>query len=182
MEKTTWLDEQVRTALQGFVPVSVDGEKNAILALRYGVERYPTILFANAEGEPILIVVGFRRANAMADHILAVRDDYERLARLAAAAAKRKVDPDAAVALAEFAVGQEAWDQAEGLLRRALRNKKRLPEELLVRAKLSLGEVLSETDRCSEAARVLRDVPSALPEAVVAQHGTVATILGACDG
>jgi thioredoxin:protein disulfide reductase len=60
LDQTTYTDGDVQTALQGVVPVKLDGERQGReAAARYGVRGYPTILFLDAGGHEVARIPGY---------------------------------------------------------------------------------------------------------------------------
>jgi thioredoxin-like negative regulator of GroEL len=181
MAKTTWKDEGVMAALQGFTAFAVDGERERGLASRYRVKTYPTVVFATPDGDPVFIVHGYQRARTMYEHVLAVWKDRERLGGLAARARGKKGEPEAKIELAAFAAEREAFQHAEGLLRSCLEREKKLPGEIAARARVGLAEVLIATDRCKEAGEILAGVPTPVPELVARRHRSVSKRIDDCE-
>lgn len=62
LKKNTFTDKAVSDFFnENFVNVSIDGEKGVgpQLLEQYQVEAYPTLIIANAEGEPVLYTMGY---------------------------------------------------------------------------------------------------------------------------
>lgn len=156
MRQTTWRAPEVLELLEQFVALSVDGDRQRTLVMRYGVSAYPTLVMANPEGAPLLVLRGFQDRRTMREHLERVLARRDELSAWAAAAAARRPDTTALVGLADFALSRGAYDHAERLYRRALQREDRVPEPLSRRARVGLGEVLTRTDRPREAARILR--------------------------
>ena len=66
LDRETYADARVRTALREFVPIKVDAEKGGrAVAEKYGVRGFPTILFVGADGRIIRKVQGYVDADEM---------------------------------------------------------------------------------------------------------------------
>jgi thioredoxin-like negative regulator of GroEL len=154
MARTTWPDGQVVDLLQQFVAVSVDGERSPNLVDRYRVEAYPTIVIAEPEGAPVLILMGFQGPEAMRAHLSAVIADWDSLRGWAVEVANRRADPEALVELADFSRGRAAFFWAERCYRKALRSAAS-ESALSSRARRGLAEVLAATSRSKEARKLL---------------------------
>ncbi len=157
MEKSTWIDPDVVAAMQSYVPLVVDGERDRNLVARYRVEAYPTIVIATAEGAPILTLVGLQTAKQMRSHLDAVSERLDQLASWAGSADSRKPDPEAILGLAEFALERDSGAEAERLFRELLRRKKNLEDTTRIPAQLGLARALIELEECKDADKVLRE-------------------------
>ena len=68
LKRNTFSNEEVATFFNSnFVNVSVDGEKTVgpDLARKYSLEGYPTLIIADAEGNPVLYTVGYIDAGTL---------------------------------------------------------------------------------------------------------------------
>lgn len=66
LERTTWADDGVsRTINAGFVPLHVDGQRDAGLAGRLGVQGFPAVIVLSPEGRIVGRVDGYREPGAM---------------------------------------------------------------------------------------------------------------------
>ena len=68
LKKNTFTDEKVAAFFnENFINISVDGEKSVgpELARKYSIEGYPTLIFTDAEGNPVLYTVGFIDADKL---------------------------------------------------------------------------------------------------------------------
>ena len=156
MRKTTWPDDRVVKLVDRFIALSVDGDRNANLVSRYEVTAYPTIVFAEPGGQPILVLLGYQDAGAMRERLAAVLDHWDDLRDWAVEAADRRPEAAAAlVRLGDFALAGGAHAHAEQCYRRALRQGDSSPAEFSLRARVGLVEVLAVTDRCREAAKLV---------------------------
>jgi thioredoxin-like negative regulator of GroEL len=156
MRKTTWLDDRVVKLVDRFIALSVDGDRNANLVSRYDVTAYPTIVFAEPGGQPILVLLGYQNAGAMRERLAAVLDQWDDLRDWAVDAADRRPEAAAAlVHLGDFALAGGAHAHAERCYRKALRQGESSPAEFSLRARVGLVEVLAATGRCREAARMV---------------------------
>jgi thiol:disulfide interchange protein len=63
MDKTVYPNQQVIDQSQNWVMVKINGEKRADVAKAYGVQGFPTVVFAENTGKPIEILPGFAKAN-----------------------------------------------------------------------------------------------------------------------
>jgi thiol:disulfide interchange protein len=59
MERTTFVDDEVKRSLTGFVPLKIDVDRQPQVAARYGVEGLPTTLVVDAHGKPVAQAVGY---------------------------------------------------------------------------------------------------------------------------
>ncbi len=95
-----------------FLKMDADAPVSFELKSKYGVKGYPTIVFANADGEEVARVVGSRRAKAF------VQEMRKALKSKSVSFAQRKIkadsqkDPEAAFEMAELAFGQEDYSLA----------------------------------------------------------------------
>ena len=64
MDAEVYTDATVVNLSKHFRCVKVDGDKRKDLVARYHVRGYPTIIFADAQGEERHRVVGYKNANA----------------------------------------------------------------------------------------------------------------------
>ena len=156
MQRSTWRDGGVLTLIDDFVALSVDGDRNANLVSRYDVKGYPTIVLAEPGGEPILVLLGYQDAGTLRGQLGAVLGNWDELRALAVEAVGGRSEATALVGLGDFALAGGAHVHAEQCYRRALRQGKALPDDLLLRARVGLIEVLAATDRCREAVRILK--------------------------
>ena len=79
MQRTTWSDGGVLKLIDRFIVVSVDGDRNGNLVSRYDVTAYPTIVFAEPGGEPILVLRGYQDAGTLRGHLGAVLGNWDEL-------------------------------------------------------------------------------------------------------
>ena len=158
MQRTTWVDDRVVKLVDRYIALSVDGDRNVNLVSRYDVTAYPTIVFAEPGGQPILVLRGYQDASAMRERLAAVLDDWDDLRDWAVEAAHDRPEATALVRLGDFALAGGAHAHAEQCYRKALRQGKTLPADLSLSARAGLIEVLAATNRCREAARILKRV------------------------
>jgi thioredoxin-like negative regulator of GroEL len=159
MDRTTWQDPSVVRSLEtAFVALSVDGERNANLTGRYDVAAYPTIVIADAEGRPLLHLLGYRSAEQMTAYLTDVARHWDDLAVWSVRAAGRRPDPSALAALGDFARGHRDYARAERCYRKTLRSRERLDPQRVRETRISLARTLAATDRCKEARKTLADL------------------------
>lgn len=61
LERTTWVDDGVtRVVDSGFVPLKIDGKRDAALADQLGVRGFPAVIVLSSEGRIVGRVDGFR--------------------------------------------------------------------------------------------------------------------------
>lgn len=182
MEETTWKDPEVLALLESFVPLAVDGERIQVLVDRYLVESYPTMVITDPEGRTLLRWVGMKRPAEMREHLAAVSERREELLAWCRDSEGRRATVEALLGLADFAVEQEAPEQAEELFRRALKKKKELDPETAGRARIGLAAALAEQGRCREAGRELERASEASPGALEALLAGARRQVESCEG
>lgn len=77
LKKNTFVDEKVAAYFnEHFVNVSIDGERTVgpELLRKYAVEGYPTLIFTDAEGKPVLYTVGYIDAAKLMQFAQAAQD------------------------------------------------------------------------------------------------------------
>lgn len=82
MLKETFTSDAVITALQKYVPLKVDSDKNPEVAQEYGVQALPTLFVLTAEGAPILRQEGFVPAEGFLELLDAAKARLEAIAKL----------------------------------------------------------------------------------------------------
>ncbi len=66
LEWTTWSDERVsRTIGSGFVPLHIDGQRDAELARQLGVKGFPAVIVVSPAGKAVGRVDGYREPAKM---------------------------------------------------------------------------------------------------------------------
>ncbi len=66
LEQNTWSNDSVSNLLTAsFVPLKVDGEKNANLTRTLGVQGFPTVIVLSPQGKVLERVTGYLDANKM---------------------------------------------------------------------------------------------------------------------
>jgi thioredoxin-related protein len=63
MDREVFAQPEVARALEGWVPVRVDGNRHPHLAMRYGVEAFPTFFALSPEGKVVTGFTGTRPAD-----------------------------------------------------------------------------------------------------------------------
>jgi thiol:disulfide interchange protein len=58
MRSTTWADRDVEAALQDYVPVKIDIDRQPDLAMRYQVQAVPTMIVLRQDGEIDKVITG----------------------------------------------------------------------------------------------------------------------------
>jgi len=69
MKEDVWPRAEVKTAVQPFVVVEVDGERQPEVAAKYQVTGYPTLVALDAEGRLIGAIEGFADAPRLVEHL-----------------------------------------------------------------------------------------------------------------
>lgn len=59
MEQSVYPDRQVIAQSQNWITVKVNGEKRPDLMGAYGLNAYPTLVFAHSNGQPVKIIEGY---------------------------------------------------------------------------------------------------------------------------
>jgi thioredoxin-related protein len=116
MDNLTWKAPEVRNWLrQNTIALKIDAEKQLVLAKRYQINAYPTILFLKPDGEEIDRIIGFRQPKrflVMAKDYLAGKDS---LTQAKEQLATKMTDPslrkEYAETLAQKGLYKEALDQ-----------------------------------------------------------------------
>lgn len=63
LDETTFRDAKISGALnEKFIPVKIDGERDSYLTQALRVERYPTLVFASADGKILDTIEGYKTA------------------------------------------------------------------------------------------------------------------------
>ncbi|GAB4353481.1 MAG: hypothetical protein Kow0099_37720 [Candidatus Abyssubacteria bacterium] len=119
MEKRTFSDEDVITALEDFVPVKIRGDVEIQMVRRFDVRTFPMVLFAETTGGEIDRKAGFRDADFMLEWIENVRAGRDTMKAVKEAL---KHDPDNVELILRQArnfVDADNIDEALELVRRA---------------------------------------------------------------
>jgi thiol:disulfide interchange protein len=74
MSGSVFRDDATVAALSAFVPVLVDADSEPEFAERYGLRLLPSIVFADAEGEPLVTVHGSRSVDDFRKLVLEARE------------------------------------------------------------------------------------------------------------
>jgi tetratricopeptide (TPR) repeat protein len=65
LDRDTYADPEVANLAKKFICVKVNGDKYQDLVSKYAVTGYPTILFLDVEGRPLVSIVGYVNAEGM---------------------------------------------------------------------------------------------------------------------
>lgn len=66
LERTAWMDDGVAGVVDaGFVPLKIDGQRNAAPARQLGVRRFPAVIVLSPEGRIVGRVDGYREPAEM---------------------------------------------------------------------------------------------------------------------
>jgi protein disulfide-isomerase len=69
MKSKTWSDAAVASALESYVPVKIDVDKNSEVALKYRVTSIPRVQIINADGQPGASRIGYVSAAELSDFL-----------------------------------------------------------------------------------------------------------------
>src|SRR5262249_27665626 len=151
MERTVFVDPDVKTLLRRFVTVKVDAEKDegVDLARGYRVTSYPTIVFLDGEGEEIDRILGTLPAPDFVrtfEGFLAVEG---KLGALLAELRQRPDDLDLALAVGNRYAEHEDVESAHRYLDRVIRHElaARSDSDVGERAMLALADVYARSER-----------------------------------
>jgi len=84
MEKWTLTDDRVAAALQGYIPVKINGDTDIQMAQRYRIRMFPTIVFAKGWTAEIDRKAGYRNADFLLKWIGDVAANHMTIAALKA--------------------------------------------------------------------------------------------------
>jgi thioredoxin-like negative regulator of GroEL len=149
MEKTTFRDERILEAAQGFVPLKVDHDANEVFVERYEVEGLPTTLFLDGKGREITRIVSHVETEALWKTMTQVRDGYA--AYLEGVGSKK--DPSAMRDVAGYLTQVGNPGRAADVLRGAA---KAADGESAERIELQLAEALIADEREGAGIKVLK--------------------------
>jgi thioredoxin 1 len=74
MKRTTWADANVELAMQRYVPVKIDIDRNRETAMQYNIESIPTIVTASPNGLPDERTSGGMDSSQLLDWLKRKRD------------------------------------------------------------------------------------------------------------
>jgi thioredoxin-like negative regulator of GroEL len=144
MDETTYRDPAVVSAAAAFVPLKVDQDVQVVFSDRHRVEMLPMILLLDGEGREISRLAGLVEAPRLVPLLEHVSDGY---AAYLTARDARGDAPETQVALAGFLLGAGNAEEAERLLKKAVKAlaaapaAEREPVELqLARAEMAAGD------------------------------------------
>ena len=101
LESTTFRSEEFREAVQDFIPVRIDGDRDLGLVTMFRVTGYPTTVLVSRRGREIGRVVGYRQTSPFVRTLESALGRREPFEEIQAAAASRPEDPEAAYALGD---------------------------------------------------------------------------------
>jgi len=75
LEEVTFADPQVVAEMERLVPIRLDAEgRGRAAASRYGVDRYPTVVFLDANGTEVDRILGFLPPDRFLGELRRIRD------------------------------------------------------------------------------------------------------------
>lgn len=75
LEEVTFADPQVVAEMERFVPIRLDAEgRGREVASRYGVDRYPTVVFLDATGVEVDRILGFLPPDRFLGEVVRIRE------------------------------------------------------------------------------------------------------------
>ena len=76
LDKDTYRDEKVIEVSRDFICLKIDGDKNRLLARKYEIRGYPTILFLDGDGKKIGGGPGYRDAGQLLSEMRQILKKY----------------------------------------------------------------------------------------------------------
>ena len=168
LDRTTYVDPVVVGKAEAFVAVKVDTEgsaRDAEIAVRYGVQSLPTILFLSPSGRVVLRVGGYQGPGVFPRTIERALETSRKVMEWEAALERNATDADALASLGFHLFEQEDYEEAHDLLVRSARADDALPAVTRRRTRMTLAIIDNFARQYAEAEVVLREALTLRPSA-----------------
>jgi thioredoxin-like negative regulator of GroEL len=123
LDRTTYADPAVIRRVQDFVPVKVNTEgsrRELEVSAKYGVRSLPTILFLSPQGRQLFRLNGYQGPGQFPRTLDAARQVAGRVIAWETALEADPYDAAALLGLGRHLYEQESFEEAQGLLRKAI--------------------------------------------------------------
>jgi thioredoxin-like negative regulator of GroEL len=167
LDRTTYADPAVIRRAQDFVPVKVNTEgsrRELELSAKYGVRSLPTILFLSPQGRQLFRLNGFQGPGQFPRTLDAARQVAGRVMAWEAALDADPEDAAAGLGLGRHLYEQEYFEEAQGLLRRAVQHDSEVHVEDRREARMLLAILAHLTRDFGEAERLVKEALSLGPD------------------
>jgi thioredoxin-like negative regulator of GroEL len=149
MDETTYKDEAVLRAIEGFVPLKVDADLQEMFIEKYEINAYPTVLILDGKGREITRLLGMVEAPDLLESMDSILSGYDSYLETRGA----KKNPDALESLAEYYVDVRNYGGAADSLRRAIKLLKSAEPARRESAEIRLAETLLTAGADKQAAK-----------------------------
>jgi thioredoxin-like negative regulator of GroEL len=168
LDQTTYVDPVVVKLSEDFVAVKLNGEGGggqALLAAKYEVTTFPTILFLSPSGRQLMRVNGFQGPGQFPRSMQAALETAARVMSWEAALEKNGRDAAVLLNLGVHLFEQEFYEDSRELLYRTVKADQPRPVADRAKARLLLGIIQTYDRKYAEAERLLKQALELKPTA-----------------